>query len=155
VQQAIDFRKRVSPSLKGLLQGAAFSLLTLAVFLISAHPLQAQASAGIVGTVTDISGGVIPDAKVSISSNDTSVTQQVTTSGAGTYALSGLTPGRYTVTVESPGFKKAIQEKVLIEVGTQATINLSLSPGAASETVQVIASSVALNTTQPQLGTTI
>jgi len=89
VQQAIDSENGFS-EFKGLLQGAAFSLLTLAVFLISAHHCKPSKRRNC-WDVTDISGGVIPDAKVSISSNDTSVTQQVTTSGAGTYALSGLT----------------------------------------------------------------
>jgi hypothetical protein len=155
VQRKIAIWMRVSPSVGRALRGTVLALFTLVLFLSSYREGRAQASAGIVGTVTDASGAVIPGVNVSITSNDTTVTQHVMTSGSGTYALSGLTPGRYTVTAESTGFKKEVQEQVLIEIGTQATINFVLSAGNTSESVEVTASSVALNTTQPQLGTTI
>jgi hypothetical protein len=77
------------------------------------------------------------------------------TTGSGTYAFTGLTPGAYSVTVEKSGFKKAVQTHVNIEVTVTSTINFSLSNGATTETVQVEAESIALNTTSPQLGSTI
>ena len=69
----------------------------------------AQASAGITGTITDPSGAVIPNAKVTITNEETSVASNTTSSSAGTYSVKGLLPGKYTVAVDAPGFKKEVQ----------------------------------------------
>jgi hypothetical protein len=145
----------VSRSVDRLLRGAVAAICILALTLLADYRVHAQASAGIVGTITDASGGVIPNATVDILEEATGVAQHATTSGAGTYAVNGLLPGRYSVTVYAGGFKKAIKHGVLVEIGTQSTINFALSPGSAEQTVQVSADSIALNTTQPQIGTTI
>jgi len=131
---------------------ALLMLLLCALWTTAAH---AQASSGITGTVTDASGGVIPGAKVLILGEGTGSTLSATTSSAGTYAVTGLLPGRYTITVEAPSFKKEVKTGVLVEIGTQATIDIPLSAGAVTETVEVQSSSVALNTTSPEIGTTI
>jgi Carboxypeptidase regulatory-like domain len=130
-------------------------ICALALLTIQPSHLEAQASAGITGTVTDTTGSVIPNASVSITNDATGVTQHVVTSGAGTYAVSGLLPGPYRVTVDASGFKRSVKDGVLVEIGTQSTINFTMQAGAATQTVQVIADSIALNTTQPQIGTTI
>lgn len=114
-----------------------------------------QASAGITGTVTDTTGAVIVKAQVTITNQDTSRVVKTVTSSAGTYSYKGLDPGKYIVTVESSGFKKAVQRGVTIEVSTTSTIDVTLEPGAADETVQVIPNEIALNTTAPELGSTI
>jgi hypothetical protein len=129
---------------------------TLACFVLSLpQNAFAQASAGLTGTVTDSSGAVVADAKVSITNEGTASTDRTTTSRVGTYSFRGLTPGKYTVTVDARGFKKAVQQSINVEVSTTATIDLTLAAGAANETVQVTADQVALNTTQPELGSTI
>jgi hypothetical protein len=133
----------------------AIQFLTLCLVLFATRGAWAQANAGITGTVTDASGAVIPDANVTITNEGTSISNKTVTTGSGTYAFTGLTPGVYTVAVEKSGFKKAIQTHVNIEVTVTSTINFSLSNGAATETVQVEAESIALNTTSPQLGSTI
>jgi Carboxypeptidase regulatory-like domain len=115
----------------------------------------AQANAGLTGTVTDTSGAVVPAANVTITNQDTSISTHVVTGSAGQYAVSGLNPGRYSVTVEGAGFKKAVQKDVNVEVSVTATIDITLSAGSVGETVEVTASQIALNTTQPQLGSTI
>jgi len=115
----------------------------------------AQANAGITGTVTDSSGAVVTGIKITITNQDTAVASHLVTSSAGTYSVRGLNPGKYTVEVQGEGFKKAIQRDVNVEVSTAATIDFTLSTGDASQTVEVIASQIALNTTQPQIGSTI
>ena len=52
-------------------------------------------------------------------------------------------------------FKKEVQNSVNVEVSTNATVNIGLATGATSETVEVTADPIALNTTQPQLGSTV
>jgi hypothetical protein len=115
----------------------------------------AQASAGITGTVTDSTGAVVPNARVDIVNDGTSASDHTVTSSAGTYSFKGLLPGKYSVSVNATGFKKAVQQGVTIEVSTTPTIDFTLTAGATSETVQVTASEIALNTTQPELGSTI
>jgi len=131
--------------------GLAIACLTL----LSPRTAHGQASAGITGTVTDSTGAVVANAQVSITNQDTSRVVKTVTSSAGTYSFKGLDPGRYTVTIQSTGFKKAVQRDVTIEVSTTASIDFTLEPGATTETVQVTADEIALNTTQPELGSTI
>ena len=137
---------------------AAHSLLLpglAVVALLASAPLaHAQASSGITGTVADASGAIIPGANVSIVSDTTQVKTDAVTSSAGTYAVTGLNPGRYTVTVTSPGFATIVKHDVNVEVTIQSTIDFSLNAGA-NETVTVSSPLIALNTTQPELGTTI
>ncbi len=115
----------------------------------------AQANAGLTGTVTDTTGAVVSGAKVTITNQSTSISAHLVTSSAGTYAINGLNPGQYTVTVEASGFKKEIQRDVNVEVSVTATIDIVLSPGAVGDTVEVTAAQIALNTTQPQIGSTV
>ena len=134
--------------------------VTLGIFItclamLAPRNASAQASAGITGTITDTSGAVISNAQVVITNEDTGVANHVISSSAGTYSVKGLPPGRYGVAVEASGFKKEVKKGVTIEVSTTATIDLVLSPGTASETVSVSADQIALNTTQPELGSTI
>jgi Carboxypeptidase regulatory-like domain len=125
------------------------------VALLAPRFASGQASAGMTGTVTDSSGAVVPDANVTITNQATSVSDNTVTSSSGTYSFKGLTPGKYNVTVEAAGFKKGVQNSVTVEVSTTPTINITLAAGATSETVQVTADQVSLNTTQPEMGSTI
>jgi hypothetical protein len=117
--------------------------------------LSGQASAGMTGTITDSSGAVVPNANVTVTSQATTVSDKTVSSSAGTYSFRGLPPGKYKVTVEASGFKTGVQDNVAVEVSTTPTVNITLATGAASETVQVTADQVSLNTTQPEMGSTI
>jgi Carboxypeptidase regulatory-like domain len=132
-----------------------FGAVIACLMLLAPRAMHGQASAGITGTITDSSGAVVPNAKVTITDTATSLANHTVSSSAGTYSVKGLTPSKYTVTVEASGFKKAVQENVTVEVSTTATIDVVVSAGAANETVQVTADAIALNTTQPELGSTI
>src|SRR5215471_721777 len=81
-------------------------------------PAQAQYHAQIQGTVSDAGGAVIPGAKVTAQHLETGRTLQVTTSSAGFYNVSGLAPGRYSVTVEAPNFKKEVISNVEVSADT-------------------------------------
>ncbi len=116
--------------------------------------LNAQVENGINGTVMDASGAVIAGAGVTVTSTATGVISRSTTSSAGTFTVVGLIPGDYTVSVEAAGFKTA-NTGLTVEVAKLSTLSFHLEPGATSETVQVKAADVALNTTSPILGTTL
>ncbi|MFZ0633238.1 MAG: carboxypeptidase regulatory-like domain-containing protein [Acidobacteriaceae bacterium] len=130
-------------------------VLFLACATFGVHTLNGQAVAGLTGSVTDSTGAVVTGAQVTITNEATGVATKVTTSGAGTYATTGLLPGSYTVTVEASGFRKSEQTGVLVEASKTDTINVTLTAGSSTQTVQVTASAIALNTTQPQISSTV
>jgi len=139
--------------------GAALWIVVLAAIacLFSLVPRNAfaQASAGITGTITDPTGAVVPAAKITITNEQTTVSSDTVSSSAGTYSFKGLLPGKYTISVDATGFKRDVKKGVTIEVSTTPTIDFALSTGATSETVQVTADAIALNTTAPEIGSTI
>ena len=137
---------------------ALWAVLAVAIAcLLSWAPRNAfaQASAGITGTITDPTGAVVPNAKVTITNEQTSVAADTVSSSAGTYSFKGLLPGKYTVQVNASGFKKAVQKGINIDVSTTATVDFPLTTGGTNETVQVTADEIALNTTSPEIGSTI
>jgi hypothetical protein len=107
------------------------------------------------GTITDSSGAVVPNANVTVTNIATSVSDKTVSNSSGTYSFKGLPPGKYKLTVEAAGFKTGVQDNVAVEVSTTPTVNIALATGAANETVQVTADQVSLNTTQPEMGSTI
>ena len=123
--------------------------------LVTSAPMQAQTLAGVNGTVTDSTGAVIPDATVTATNNATAVSKQAHTSSTGSYVITDLIPGVYTIKVEREGFKTFVSNAVTVEAGTKATANATLQAGSFSESVEVTAPSISLQTEEPQLGTTI
>ncbi|MBV8551513.1 MAG: TonB-dependent receptor [Acidobacteriaceae bacterium] len=133
-------------------------VLCLAVILCltwSTQQLNAQALQGITGTVTDSSGAVIPGAIITVTNVSTGVSSTATTSSAGTYQFNDLIPGTYTVKIEDPGFQTSVHSGVGVEVSKVSTVDASLKTGEAQQTVEVTESAIALDTTAPDLGTTI
>lgn len=130
-------------------------LVVACLALFTPRAAHAQASAGITGTIVDPSGAVVPNAQVTVTNEGTSVAAHTVSSSAGTYAFRGLNPGKYTVSVEAQGFKKGVKQGVNVEVSTTPTIDVELATGTAAETVQVTSEAIALNTTAPELGSTI
>ncbi len=125
------------------------------LLLAGAPQLLAQASSGITGTVTDSSGAIVPGAALTVVNVDTQSTFNTVTSSAGEYTITGMPPGRYTATVVATGFDKVIKNDINVEVTIQSTINFSLTAGSSETSIQITSPLIALNTTQPELGTTI
>jgi hypothetical protein len=134
---------------------ASSALLLFCLLCSTAISAFGQASSGITGTVTDTSGSLVEGAQVIIKSLATDQVTRTTTTSSGTYTTTGLLPGRYTITVTAPGFQKTIKDEVNVEVSVRATVDLMLQAGTADETIEVTANLISLNTTQPELGTTI
>src|SRR4030095_6073389 len=82
--------------------------------LLSSQLIFAQFKAGIQGTITDTSGGLVPDAKLTLTNNETGKTQDATSSGEGFFRLSGLAPGKYKLVVEKSGYKQKILENISV-----------------------------------------
>ncbi len=100
---------------------------------------QATASGTVLGTISDSSQAVVNGAEVTISSAGTGASRTMVTNNLGTYRFDLLPAGAYKLTVKSNGFTTAI-EKIELLVGQTATANITLTPGAATQTVEVEAS---------------
>src|SRR5882762_8147072 len=111
-------------------------VLVLAVLGASLAFSQAV-SGSLVGTLTDSSGGVVVNAKVTITDRDTGFTRTATTNESGNYSFPDLPPGTYTVTAEQTGFKKVSRAGVDVIVNTTQRVDLVLQPGNISETITV------------------
>jgi len=128
--------------------------ICIALFFVTAT-LHAQILSGINGTVTDQSGSAVPTAKITVLNIDTGVRRIAESSSAGSYYITDLIPGTYTVTVERPGFKSSVQKNVVVQAGMQSTANATLMVGDVSISVEVTAPEISLQTEQPLISTTI
>jgi hypothetical protein len=119
-----------------------------AVLLMFAGKLfpQAGATGTILGTVTDATGAIVPNAKVTVTNTGTNVQFQTVTSSSGDYNAPSLNPGTYRVTVEAPGFQRSATNPFTLTVDQKVRIDVALKPGAVSETVDVTAQAVTLDT---------
>src|SRR6202022_3033539 len=112
--------------------------LLLAMGILLASHADAQISgATLSGTVTDQSGGAIPQATISIKNVATGITRSNTTSAAGFYSAPNLLPGIYEVKAEAQGFTDRLQTGVNLTVGEQQVLNFALQVGQMSQTVEV------------------
>lgn len=122
------------------------SFRLLAILMILACGVSAQTNrGGISGTVADKNGGVVPGATVTITNVGTNQSQKLTTSAEGSYSVASLEPVLYRVTVEAPGFKKAVADNVKVNTATTATVNVALEPGAVETVVNITAETSLLN----------
>jgi hypothetical protein len=125
------------------------------VFLNASSPLRGQTVSSITGTVTDATGGVTPNVKITATNNATQVVSHATTNSSGTYVVNDVIPGTYTVQAELTGFEASVHNGVLVEVGRASTVDIALQTGSVTQSVEVQEAAITLNTTQPELGTTI
>jgi hypothetical protein len=118
-------------------------LAVLAVVALCCSGVLAQQTlGGITGEVTDSSGGVIPNATVTVVDEQTALTRTVKTNGSGEYSLVNLPIGNYTLTYTAEGFDVQKTEHIAVQANRTATLNVSLKIGKTSETVEVEASPI-------------
>ncbi len=118
--------------------------------------MSAQVQTGISGSVVDGTGAVVAGASVSATNDATGVvTQGTDTSSAGAFTIIGLIPGTYTVTVDAAGFKRSVKTGVSVEISKESAVFFTLAPGEVNQTVTVADNQISLNTTSPEMGTTL
>ena len=123
------------------------------ISLVCASALLAQRDlATLVGTVTDPSGAVIANAKVTVTETSTNEVYTLTTNSAGEFIRPALKPSTYTISVTAPGFKKAEQKDIELRPGERTGINIALTVGDIGQTVEVTASAPLLQTESTQVG---
>lgn len=121
---------------------ARASALVVCFLACTTRCLFAQATATIVGTVTDPSGAVVAGGQVSITDTKTGQIRTVTTNSAGSFLAADLQIGTYSVAVTAPGFKKYEQTGIVLNVNDTIRVDATLQVGEATESVTVAAEAV-------------
>jgi hypothetical protein len=118
--------------------------LALIVMLVATGTMfgQAGATGTILGTVTDSSGAIMPNVKVTVTNTGTNVAFRTSTSSAGDFLAPSLEPGTYSVSAEAKGFQKSLTTGFVLAVDQKVRIDLALRPGAVTDTVEVTAQTV-------------
>jgi hypothetical protein len=112
---------------------------------------QAGATGTILGTVTDRSGAIIANAKVTVTNTASNVDFKTATTSSGDFNAASLNPGAYKVTVEAPGFEKSVTNSLVLTVNQRLRVDAQLKPGAVTVTIETSAQAVALNTDSTEL----
>jgi len=137
-----------------LLSSVSLAVISALLLCCAAAPVCAQTGSlgTMVGLVTDQSGAVVPDVTVTITDTSTKATRTAVTNSAGRYVFVNVTPGVYVVTFTKAGFSKVTIPNDEIVVGETSTNNVTLKVGSESQTVEVEASGVELQTLNATVG---
>ena len=138
----------------GLLRGYRALLRIGLIVAVAAAPAAAQLLyGGLVGTVTDANGAVVPGAKVTIVNTDTNLTRETTTDPQGAYSFANVLAGPYDVKVALEGFREAVRSRVPVTTGQISRVDLALQVGALSETITVQSAAELLQTDKADVHT--
>ncbi len=129
--------------------------LLLAALALPTGALGQVDQGSISGTVKDTSGGSIAGANVTLTNQDTGVTQVMTTNALGEYIFAPIKIGTYSITAEFKGFQKVQQNNVKVDVQQKVLADITLPPGASAETVVVNEAPPALQTQDASVGQVI
>ena len=125
---------------------------TVPLVLAGTQALAQSDTSSISGTVTDPTGAVVPNAKVTVKNDATGQTRGVISNSVGAYTLTNIPSGSYTVTVEAQGFQTAVQQGTHVDPSIGAQVNVSLKSGNTSTTVTVQANANRLQTESASVG---
>lgn len=114
-----------------------------------------QATASFGGTVSDNSGAVVAGAKVTITAQATNTSRQTVTDDSGHYLVPLLSAADYSIRVEAPGFKVSETKDVRLQIDEHRELDFKLVPASVTTSVEVNATEVAVQTTNPTLGQVI
>ena len=128
----------------------AAALLFVAILASAQNISTAQLN----GVVRDPQGAVVPNGSVTISDASKGFSRSATTDGQGNFRLLLLPPGTYTVTADSPGFSRLVEQNLVLTTGQEAELSLTLTVGG-SETVTVSSGADIIETQRSSQSTTV
>jgi hypothetical protein len=133
-----------------------FITTSVCLLLLGGASLLAQFESGeVLGTVRDATGSVVPKATVTLTNQDTGIAAKAATDDNGNYDFFNVKVGRYTVTVEATGFSKVSTPDVGVAVNARQRVDLMMTVGAVTETVEVTGAASALDTDSSEHGQVI
>lgn len=130
----------------------------LAILMIACFTpaLFGQAFSSLAGTVTDPTGAVIPGVAITIVNTQTGLQRETTSNAEGRYSFPQVLPGAYQLTAKSPGFADVVIKDIQLLVNSPVTLNVVFEKlGGVTETVQVEATAIQINTTDATLGNAV
>jgi hypothetical protein len=133
--------------------GFVFALSFTLLLAAAAHAQFDTAT--VVGTVRDNSGAVVPGATVTLTNLETGIATTRVSDENGSYEFITVRVGRYKVTAELQGFSTALADNVQVAVGARQRVELQLTPGNLTETVEVVGAATRLETDSSQRGQVI
>ncbi len=116
---------------------------------------QVAGTGNIQGTIQDPSGAVIPNALVTLTDASTAVHRSVRSDGSGLYNFPNIDIGTYTIDVTATGFESYRKTGVVLEVGSNIAVNVSMTVGSAAQMVEVKSDALALQTADVSFKQTI
>jgi hypothetical protein len=132
----------------------AVKLLLFASLCLALSPgglAQLTTSGTLNGTVTDASGGVVPQAAITVSNEDTKVETHTASNGDGSFVVAGLPPGHYTVTIVKDQFQTFTETGIILNAAQVATVNPVLTVGQVATSVTVESSAVQVQTSTAEV----
>ena len=129
--------------------------VTLCVALVLADATAQQATARIMGTITDQQGAVVPGVKVTFANTATDVSTETTTDKGGFYQVLNLPIGTYRIVARHEGFRSLEVTTAPLEINQSLRADLKLEVGAASEQVLVESQASGVETVNPTLGQSV
>jgi hypothetical protein len=133
-----------------------FFVAALALFTFNPLPSRAQVAGGtLTGTITDPSGGEVPNAQIVIKDVATGVERTVTTNKDGFYIAANLIPSEYQITISASGFNTEIKTGIKLNVGMEQEFNLVLQVGTVTHRVEVTAEAPAVQLSSSDISATV
>src|SRR5437588_1069593 len=132
-----------------------FLISIVSIALASAAVLRADVTGSILGVVHDRSQAVVAGAKVVATNVETNLSQETTSSAEGSYHILALPAGKYKLTVTAPGFRTFTETNIEVKVNDQLHFDVTLGLGTVTETVEITANAVQVQTDNTQLGDVI
>jgi hypothetical protein len=128
----------------------------LFIAMIQSIPAHSQLTgATLSGIVTDESGALVSNAVVTITNSANGTTREVKTNGDGLYSAPNLLPGNYEVKVVAAGFETTIQKDLTLTVGADQALNFNLKVGGVTQTVEVKAERMSVDTLSSSVSATV
>lgn len=128
----------------------------LAIFCCCSLALTAQSNLSTVtGVITDPSAAVIVGATLQARNLETGIVLSATTNDSGVFLLNALTPGRYAIEAQAPGFKSSVRPDVKLDVSQRLRVDFTLSPGDVQERVEVTGTTTLLQQESAEISDTI
>src|SRR5438094_9387738 len=142
---------------RGPMIGRIACVISVLYVLLISPGLRAQSTTdgAITGTVTDASGGAVPNASVTVTNKGTNLAQGVATDESGYFRAAKLQPASYAVKVEAPGLAPFTAENVIVQIGSVTEVSAKLNVASARATVIVSAETPAINTASPEFAPTL
>ena len=155
MRQEVDPIASLQTKLRSRLRRARIGIALMVLAVAAGLTAAAQTTSAILGTVTDATGAIVVGANITVTNTNTGIQYTARTNNDGTYRVTQLPPGTYTMEVESTGFNTENLQSFTLLVDQQSQQNITLAVGKATQSVAVSAASLLIETENSNQGQVI